>query len=398
MVSLDLHAMKQRCRGVALAAILLLSAFFGFNVFSPVFIAVFVFRLSYAQFVVDFIFCTWFALAAASFETLYGIKIRITGEVQSFRRDVTSIIVLNHRTRLDWLFYSAVQCRYGSLRNFKISLKNMLRHAPGAGWAMQAAHFLFLHRKWESDQIKIDSFLCHFQNVGIHPQVLIFPEGTDLQPESLAKSKLFAKKNDLPEYQYVLHPRTTGFVSLVKGMKRHNDLKQIVDVTVSYILNLCQDENQLLAGQLPQEIVFNVMCFDLDNIDCSSDESISDWLQKRWEKKENYLRNVYQQKPTVETNGVSMCSNGESASTLVKPLNTCTLNGLSENQNNEIEWNSRIFGIACLLFWFCVSILSVCGIFTWVYFRWSFFGMLAVNCSISTFIGFDALFAKLSAR
>ncbi|KAH3811008.1 lysocardiolipin acyltransferase 1-like [Dreissena polymorpha] len=398
MVSLDLNAMKQRCRGVALAAILLLSAFFGFNVFSPVFIAVFVFRLNSAQFVVDSIFCTWFALAAASFETLYGIKIRITGEVQSFRRDVTSIIVLNHRTRLDWLFYSAVQCRYGSLRNFKISLKNMLRHAPGAGWAMQAAHFLFLHRKWESDQSKIDSFLCHFQNVGSHPQVLLFPEGTDLQPESLAKSKLFAKKNDLPEYQYVLHPRTTGFVSLVKGMQHYNDLKQIVDVTVSYPLNVCQDENQLLAGKLPQEIVFNVRSFDLDKIDCSSDECISDWLQKRWEVKEKYLRNVYQQKPTVDINGVSMYINGNSASKIVKSVDTCTMNGLSEKQNNEIESNSAIFGIGCLIFWFCISVLSVCGIFANVYFRWSFFGMLAVNFSISTFVGFDALFAKLSAR
>ena len=50
-------------------------------------------------------------------------------------------------------------------------------------------------------------------------QVLLFPEGTDLTERTKAKSEAFAKKNDLNCYNYVLHPRTTGFTYLVEKLR-----------------------------------------------------------------------------------------------------------------------------------------------------------------------------------
>ncbi len=44
-----------------------------------------------------------------------------------------SIIIMNHRTRLDWLFYFCVLYRYHGLNEIKIILKDSLKKIPGAG-------------------------------------------------------------------------------------------------------------------------------------------------------------------------------------------------------------------------------------------------------------------------
>ncbi|XP_052784207.1 lysocardiolipin acyltransferase 1-like [Mya arenaria] len=373
MDSLDVHAIKQRCRGIALAAVLLLSAFFGFTVFSPLFLAVFALKLPFARFVVDSIICTWFALAVATFETVYGIKVTIQGDVSKLDAHASSIIVLNHRTRLDWLFFASVQARYGSLRRFKISLKDMLRHAPGAGWAMQAAQFLFMARNWERDKNRIEDFMKSFEDVQTYPQLLFFPEGTDLQPQSLQRSQQYAKKNDLPEYHYVLHPRTTGFSSLVQSMQAHNDLKQVIDATIAYPRNICQDESHLLAGDLPREIVFKINCYNVDQIDTSSEAGISKWLEQRWREKEDFLRGFYQNKGTSD----------------------CQSNGFTACQNLEVERVTFVLGLVCLSGWITCIIVISWAIVVNVYCFWMFIFVTVINTAISTFIGFDKLYSRI---
>ena len=49
--------------------------------------------------------------------------------------------------------------------------------------------------------------------------MVLFPEGTDFTPGTKIRSDRFAEKNDLPKYDYVLHPRTTGFTYLVEQMR-----------------------------------------------------------------------------------------------------------------------------------------------------------------------------------
>lgn len=376
MDSIDLTAVKQRCRGVAFVAILLLSAFLCFMFFSPLFLSVFLLRLDCARFLVDTIVSTWFAVAVATYELVYGVKIVVRGDVHKVKRHATQLIVMNHRTRVDWLFYFAVQARFGSLRRFKISLKDMLRHAPGAGWAIQAANFLFLKRNWECDRIRIEQFLKHFRDMGCCPQLLLFPEGTDLQPESLQKSKRFAKKNDLQEYQYVLHPRTTGFTAICEFMKAHNQLEQVLDVTVAYPQNLCQDENDIVNGNIPREAVFTINCFNVEEMQASNEEELATWLNERWKLKEDNLRTFYEGKDNAIKHS----------------------NGFSPQQNLEIERETRLVLIRALVFFGFISFLVVCGLVYYSNLRWIFLGVLIVNLVISSTVGFDGLFAQLSQK
>lgn len=59
------------------------------------------------------------------------MKAVITGDV--VYDDECELIIMNHRTRFDWLFVFSYQIRCGSLRHFKISLKEILKNVPGPG-------------------------------------------------------------------------------------------------------------------------------------------------------------------------------------------------------------------------------------------------------------------------
>lgn len=112
-------------------------------------------------------------------EDLIGIKITVTGD------DLTndkkrSLIILNHRTRLDWMFIWMVHSRFGILEQLKIVLKAALKRIPGPGWAMQHAAYLFLDRVWEKDQVTINNICGYYKScqsplsVSTHRFVVLF--------------------------------------------------------------------------------------------------------------------------------------------------------------------------------------------------------------------------------
>lgn len=364
--------LKQRCRGISFVLILATTAFLGFVFFSPVFITVFVLRLDAARYVVDSVISTWFALAVAAYEIIHGVKIVIQGDVSNINRHCSSLIVMNHRTRMDWMFYFSVQARYSSLRRFIISLKDDLRHLPGFGWAMQAKNFLFLKRNWDSDKERIQSTLKHFASVNYYPQLLFFPEGTDFQPSSRQKSQEYAKKNDLMDYEYVLHPRTTGFNAVLSCMKLYNNLGQVIDVTVAYPQNILQNETDLLTGNIPREIVFTVEAFDIDKLPSDSENQLAQWLINRWHKKEQLLADFYDKKQRLNTNG------------------------LDNIQNLDVERDNKLYLIGALIFWVLVVGLNMWCLFYYATFRWIFFILCSLNTIISSALGFDQLFARLA--
>ena len=56
----------------------------------------------------------------------------ISGDLM--RADEPSIIIMNHRTRLDWMYFWCVLVRQPSgIMNEKIILKSTLKHYPGPG-------------------------------------------------------------------------------------------------------------------------------------------------------------------------------------------------------------------------------------------------------------------------
>lgn len=66
-------------------------------------------------------------------EYLFGVRIFVSGDFVD--RTKPALIVMNHRTRLDWLFFWNALFRIDPwlLTTEKISLKGILKYVPGAG-------------------------------------------------------------------------------------------------------------------------------------------------------------------------------------------------------------------------------------------------------------------------
>ena len=62
---------------------------------------------------------------------VYGTSIAISEDLSDVRSP--SILIMNHRTRLDWMFLWSYLIRKGNLNREKILLSNSHKHIPGFG-------------------------------------------------------------------------------------------------------------------------------------------------------------------------------------------------------------------------------------------------------------------------
>ena len=87
-------------------------------------------------------------------QLLFGTTIHVSGD--KMRRSETSLIIANHRTRLDWMFMWSLTGRAKWSALLKIILRGDLRHLPGFGKCdflcslstcnlILCFHFLFEH-------------------------------------------------------------------------------------------------------------------------------------------------------------------------------------------------------------------------------------------------------------
>ncbi len=133
------------------------------------------------------------------------MRVKVSGD--PVRTDETSIVLCNHRTRLDWNFVWAAVFHAGwpnAGHSLKLVLKDNVKKIPGIGWIMQMVRCLYLKRDWKEDEGRMARMIRHWASVYATPdsdskrsfQLLLFPEGTDLTPQTRAKSDAFAEANN----------------------------------------------------------------------------------------------------------------------------------------------------------------------------------------------------------
>ncbi|VDM56535.1 unnamed protein product [Angiostrongylus costaricensis] len=104
----------------------------------------------------------WMMVPIGFLELIFGMRVRVSGDEIEY--DKPALIVMNHRTRLDWMYmWSALyQMNPWLIVSNKISLKAQLQSLPGAGFGMSAAHFLFLQRNKEKDAVTFSNAIQYF--------------------------------------------------------------------------------------------------------------------------------------------------------------------------------------------------------------------------------------------
>ena len=125
----------------------------------------------------------------------------------------------------------------------------------------------------------------------------MFPEGTDFGGHGKVSSDRFARKNNLPTYDYVLHPRTTGFQHTVQELGSHID--SIVDVCIGYPVNMPCYGSDLSLGHFPKEVHFMTRRYPLSTLPKDAD-GLSEWCKERWAEKEDILKRFYEKRSFAE--------------------------------------------------------------------------------------------------
>jgi lysocardiolipin and lysophospholipid acyltransferase len=219
--------------------------------------------------------------------------VRVCGDLQQI--EGPCLIILNHRTRFDWLFFWSYIIRMGTPPKLKIVLKDALKKIPGIGWGMQACLFIFISRNWSRDKKMLSDNLAYYSSRGYPLQLLFFPEGTNLSQHTRLKSHKFAAENGLQKYDFVLHPRTMGFVHCLRELRKGVTPPNIVNVTVGYVGSIPENESDIVAGRWPREIHFCADTVPHSQIP-SGEVELAEWLNQCWQNKEEALEQFYREK------------------------------------------------------------------------------------------------------
>ncbi|XP_063711277.1 lysocardiolipin acyltransferase 1-like [Symsagittifera roscoffensis] len=290
-----------------------------------------------------------------------------------------NLFIMNHRTRLDWYYIWLAFLKstnaFRMAQMFKIVLKSSLSKIPGYGWSMQMSRFLFLERNWERDKEHLDTYSSMVIDHGAPHSILIFPEGTDYEPNSLLSSHSFARKNNLPAYDYVLHPRITGTVHLMQQLIAGKSLERVVNITAYYPDLIPENELYVLLGKVPKEVWYFVDIIELEDIpgvgdddsEGKSSEQIGEWLKKLWEEKEELLKTLYEGPSDEKSINDHKHQNGTSEETAdnvgVAAKKRTDEAALSSLRDRFVEHNlvSQLSGIhyALFIWWSIFSVLAV---------------------------------------
>lgn len=216
----------------------------------------------------------------------------------------TKVVIINHHSRIDWLYVYILAARTAWVSNLRVVLKDDLRRVPLFGVCMQLFAFMFLSRSWVNDESYIQKMIESLKWLEDSSVIQIYPEGTDLAKSSVERSQNFAKAHDLPVFSYVLNPRTTGLTA-IKNMLGEDRIESIIDVTLGYSYgpsNQRPNELSLLTGNQPRKVHFLIQEFPFNAAGSSTtvpsdDETFSQWIHGRFALKEQLLSRFYTTNP-----------------------------------------------------------------------------------------------------
>ena len=229
---------------------------------------------------------------------------------------------------------------------------------------MQFQNHIFITRKMEKDRVEFEEKLKYMNVLNLQVQLLLFPEGGDFTRKSKAKSDEYADENQLPRYEYCLHPRTTGLVHVVNSLKEKG-LDAIYDVTIGYPDVLSKTEVEFSRGYMPREVHFYTHEYTMQELP-SDDEELAQWCRDRWREKEERLRDFYANRRFRD----ETCEGKGSAAARSKPPEVFARGQLSMVQT--ICCFVIIPMLCAYLFyssWFCVLYATVCSSFL-IYQSW----------------------------
>ncbi|KAL8675524.1 MAG: hypothetical protein Q9168_000036 [Polycauliona sp. 1 TL-2023] len=226
------------------------------------------------------------------------------------------ILIANHQIYTDWLYLWWIGYTNGMHGRIYVVLKESLRRIPVIGWGMQFSQFIFLKRNWEEDK---DSLAAHLQklNDALAPMwLMLFPEGTNLHPDTRKASKKWADKNKIPDMQHQLLPRSKGLQFCIQQLRK--TVPYVYDCTIAYegvptgqyASEIFTINAAYFGGKPPKSVNMYWRRFDIWSIPVDNDRDFDNWLRARWIEKDQLLENYQRTGRFPADTGVSKSADG----------------------------------------------------------------------------------------
>jgi 1-acyl-sn-glycerol-3-phosphate acyltransferase len=151
-------------------------------------------------------------------------------------------MLANHQIYTDWLYlwWSAYANRMHG--HIYIILKESLKYMPILSPGILFYGFIFMARKWASDQTRIAYRLQKLKerhhgplsgSESLDPMwLLIFPEGTNLSRNTRKQSVAWSEKSGTPDLRHLLLPRSTGLQFCLDQLG--DSIDWVYDCTLAY--------------------------------------------------------------------------------------------------------------------------------------------------------------------
>ncbi|GAB7352729.1 hypothetical protein MBLNU459_g3083t1 [Dothideomycetes sp. NU459] len=223
------------------------------------------------------------------------------------------VLIANHQIYTDWLYLWWVSYTAGLHGHIYIILKESLKYVPVIGPAMMFFNFIFMARKWETDKPRLRHRLQKLNTRHSGPMtgstgpaqldpmwLLIFPEGTNLSPNTRRSSVKWSEKAGIPDTRHVLLPRSTGLQFCLQELR--DTVDYVYDCTIAYegipagqyggdIFTL---RSVYFQGRPPKSVNMYWRRFKVSDIPLDDHTATEAWVLERWREKddalEHYLR------------------------------------------------------------------------------------------------------------
>lgn len=223
------------------------------------------------------------------------------------------ILVANHQIYTDWLYLWWISYTAGLHGHIYIILKESLKYVPVIGPAMMFFNFIFMARKWEKDQPRLRHRLQRLNTRHSGPMtgvsgpaqldpmwLLIFPEGTNLSPNTRRSSARWAEKAGVPDTRHVLLPRSTGLQFCLQELRETVDY--VYDCTIAYegipdgkyggdIFTL---RSVYFEGRTPKSVNMHWRRYKVSEIPLDDRKETEEWVLQRWREKDDMMEQFRQ--------------------------------------------------------------------------------------------------------
>ena len=198
-----------------------------------------------------------------------------------------------------------------------IILKESLKRLPIVGWGMQFNQFIFLKRNWEQDKPHMTEALQRLNKATKPMWLLLFPEGTNLAPSTRERSKNWAEKSGIKDYQHQLVPRSTGLQFCLQQLRETTHY--VYDCTIAYegvprgeyAQDIFTINRSYFQARPPTSVNMYWRRFEISSIPIYDTKLFDQWLRARWQEKDWLIEGWYRHGKFPADTGVDRGPDGK---------------------------------------------------------------------------------------